>query len=168
MSNALITNSTLEDIADAIRAKLGTQATMLPSEMAGNIADIPSGGGEAVTLLWTNSSVSSSFASQDVALDLSGYRYVIIRVKESTSSSNYMTYLIRVKNVAAKLGFADKQYSGYPASYDRSATASSTKVAFGNCNAHYYNGSSSQSPMVNSYCIPYKIWGLTTEINDLA
>ena len=167
MSNALITNSTLTDIANAIRAKTGSQATMLPSEMAGNIADIPSGGGEAVVALWTNSSSTSSFSAQDVEIDLSSYTYIILKVRESTSSSNYSTFVIRVNNVAAKLGFADKQYSGYSASYDRSATASSTKVAFGNCNAHYYNGSSSQSPMVNSYCIPYKIWGLTTALTDL-
>lgn len=45
MSNALINNQTLTDIADAIRAKLGTQDSMLPSEMAGNIREISGGGG---------------------------------------------------------------------------------------------------------------------------
>lgn len=45
MANALITNKTLTDIADAIRAKGGATGTMLPSAMAGNIRNISGGGG---------------------------------------------------------------------------------------------------------------------------
>ncbi len=45
MSNALINNQTLTDIADAIRSKLGTQATMIPGDMPSNILSIPSGSG---------------------------------------------------------------------------------------------------------------------------
>lgn len=68
MSNALIANSTLEDIADAIRAKLGTQATMLPSEMAGNIRQISGGGGG----IYQQKTVHPAAVSQTVNPD-SGY-----------------------------------------------------------------------------------------------
>lgn len=46
MSKSVITDSLLTDIADAIRAKAGTQATMTPAEMAQAIEDIPQGGRE--------------------------------------------------------------------------------------------------------------------------
>lgn len=45
MSNAIITNETLKDIADAIRAKGGASGSMLPREMAGNIRNIDGSGG---------------------------------------------------------------------------------------------------------------------------
>lgn len=45
MSKALITESTLTAIADAIRAKAGTTAAMKPGEMAAAIAAIPKGSG---------------------------------------------------------------------------------------------------------------------------
>ena len=79
MSNALINNSTLEDIADAIRAKLGSQETMRPSEMAGNIGRISGGGGAStLDLLWTNPSPNVSFSAQTVSIDLTDYSAVVI------------------------------------------------------------------------------------------
>ena len=45
MTKALITESTLTAIADAIRAKGGTSAALTPAQMATAIAAIPSGGG---------------------------------------------------------------------------------------------------------------------------
>lgn len=45
MSVSYITDSVLEDIADAIRAKNGSQDTYTPVEMATAITNIPSGGG---------------------------------------------------------------------------------------------------------------------------
>ena len=45
MAVGLITDTYLQDIADAIRAKLQTQDTYLPSEMANAIMSIPTGGG---------------------------------------------------------------------------------------------------------------------------
>jgi hypothetical protein len=45
MSNAIITNETLKDIADAIRAKGGASGSMLPREMPGNIRNIDGSGG---------------------------------------------------------------------------------------------------------------------------
>ena len=45
MADYLIHDSTLEDIADAIRAKTGKSATMTPLEMPSEIASIETGGG---------------------------------------------------------------------------------------------------------------------------
>lgn len=45
MSKVAITESYISDIADAIRLKLDTEDTYRPSEMAGAILSIPSGGG---------------------------------------------------------------------------------------------------------------------------
>ena len=44
MSKGTITQEYLEDIADAIRGKLGVQTTYTPPQMAGAIDSIPSGG----------------------------------------------------------------------------------------------------------------------------
>ncbi len=44
MANLLVEKESLEDIADAIRAKNGSSTTYKPSEMAGAISAIPSGG----------------------------------------------------------------------------------------------------------------------------
>ena len=46
MTKALITESTLTAIADAIRAKGGASGTMTPAQMAAAITAIPSGGGD--------------------------------------------------------------------------------------------------------------------------
>lgn len=46
MTKALITESTLTAIADAIRAKGGTSAALTPAQMAAAITAIPSGGGD--------------------------------------------------------------------------------------------------------------------------
>lgn len=45
MSTLLIQSGTLDDIADAIRAKTGSVASMTPLQMPTEIASIPSGGG---------------------------------------------------------------------------------------------------------------------------
>lgn len=46
MSKSVITDALLTDIADAIRAKAGSQASMTPAQMAQAIEDIPQGGRE--------------------------------------------------------------------------------------------------------------------------
>jgi hypothetical protein len=45
MANVLIENTTMQKIANSIRAKTGKTYTMLPSEMPDEIASIETGGG---------------------------------------------------------------------------------------------------------------------------
>ena len=54
MGNVLVNESSLENIADAIRAKEGEDAggTMTPSQMATRITNLPSGGGVARPTTW--------------------------------------------------------------------------------------------------------------------
>ncbi len=52
MSNYLIQDSTLTDIADAIRAKSGSQATIDVADFATEIENLPSGGGGQPALTW--------------------------------------------------------------------------------------------------------------------
>ena len=60
MSQVRVTESSLETIADAIRAKLGVQTTYRPSEMAAAIQSIPTltATVEGSTLVLTGSAVS--------------------------------------------------------------------------------------------------------------
>ena len=66
MSTLLIQSGTLDDIADAIRAKTGKVASMTPLEMPDEIESISGGGGEASTLVITTDT-SGSYASVLVA-----------------------------------------------------------------------------------------------------
>lgn len=61
MSQSVINDSTLTSIADAIRAKGGTSDQLLPSQMAGAIEAIPSGGGEWVKQPWFTGDESKWF-----------------------------------------------------------------------------------------------------------
>lgn len=50
MPKVLVTESHLEDIADAIRGKNGSQNTYTPAQMASAITNIPSGGSSGTTV----------------------------------------------------------------------------------------------------------------------
>lgn len=60
MAKVTLTESSLENIADAIRAKLGVQTTYKPGEMAAAIQSIPTltATVEGSTLILTGSAVS--------------------------------------------------------------------------------------------------------------
>lgn len=74
MSNAIVNNASLQDIANAIRAKTGTAGTMLPSEMAGKISAIPG----SATLTTKNITQNGTYnASSDNA---DGYSSVTVSV----------------------------------------------------------------------------------------
>ena len=82
MSEYLIQDSTLTDIADAIRAKDGSSAPILTEDMADAIAAIPTGGGEAYEL-----------HSVQITLSASTPIYTILKtyVKECSSWRIYPT-----------------------------------------------------------------------------
>lgn len=88
MAQYIITDTTLEDIADAIRAKTGKSASMTPLEMPTEIASI-SGGGETVTTLWTNSNPSSSFSAQTITLSDVATNYRKLRIEVYQGDGNY-------------------------------------------------------------------------------
>lgn len=67
MSTMLIQSGTLDDIADAIRAKTGSSASMTPLQMPTQIASIPSGGG-GVNILSGDMPLSSQGSEGDMFL----------------------------------------------------------------------------------------------------
>lgn len=67
MANVLVENSSLEDIADAIRSKIGTQTKYKPSEMADAISAI-SGGGITPTGTKTINLTQNGTTTEDVTI----------------------------------------------------------------------------------------------------
>ena len=87
--NYLIKSETLEDIADAIREKTGSQDTIAVSDFASEIENIPSGGGD---LDWS----AIGYESTPQAI-VDGYNYALQIQNEWTTNSklaNYPTVLI--------------------------------------------------------------------------
>lgn len=62
-TKCVVNKSTMTDIADAIRTKGGTSATLLPSEMPAAIANLPSGGG--ATTVQYDSTTGQLYVEQD-------------------------------------------------------------------------------------------------------
>ena len=101
------------------------------------------------TLLWTNSSTTSNFASQTVTVSQSvaNFKLLLIAIVNSTSAQNSQFNIVNpgITNKVSNAGYSDNAI--------RTVTASGTSVTFSNAQ----HGSSSTA---NGYAIPYKIWGL--------
>lgn len=67
MSKAIITESYLEDIADAIRGKTGGSDTYTPAQMAAAISAIPSG--SSAELIYSGTVTSSTTSTSSALLD---------------------------------------------------------------------------------------------------
>lgn len=80
MANVLVQESSLTAIADAIRAKNGTEDTYKPADMASAIANIPSGGGEK-PLSELQTAQISKYLGSDGTVDLSAYVDDFAKVK---------------------------------------------------------------------------------------
>lgn len=101
--------------------------------------------GMIIDLLWTNPNPTSAFAAQTVALDLSGYDAVIIRVDQERCKT-YVCF------VGYQYDFATVP-SGYtPASFGRLATISSSGITFG---SGYYN-----TGINDTVIVPAQIYGV--------
>ena len=105
MTDYLIQDSTLTDIADAIRAKDGSSAPILTEDMADAIAAIPSGGGNPITKdEWTLASdyngTTQGFYYGTNYIDRTFVGVQIIHIDGNTASSN-----------AAKGVYIDNHYS---------------------------------------------------------
>lgn len=86
MARVLINESNLQNIADAIRGKNGTQNTYTPSQMADAITAIPtSSGGESVWFDDRNESVKAYLAGAEVYTDANRGSTSVIRNYASTS-----------------------------------------------------------------------------------
>lgn len=108
------------------------------------------GGGVSVgDLLWSNTSPSSTFNSQTVALDLTSYGWVVIETRYGTSGANKSMVLIEKGTVDST---DEKLSRGYASTAQRIATVTDTGVAFDN---GILNGNTN-----NSYAIPTRIWGI--------
>lgn len=105
MADYLIQDSTLTDIADAIRAKTGGSSAMTPAEMVTAIGSIPSGGGSQITKdEWTLASdyngTTQGFYYGTNYIDRTFVGVQIIHIDGNTASSN-----------AAKGVYIDNHYS---------------------------------------------------------
>ena len=111
------------------------------------------GGGSSWTLLWSNSSPSSSFAAQTIPLSLSAYSVIAIACKQQDSTAIDMaipclgfvgnTLQCCIPNIGSTQYF-----------YKRTATIASTGVTF---STGYRNTNSTTG---TNYCIPVAIYGV--------
>lgn len=121
--------------------------------------DVPS-----LDLLWQNASPTSEFASQEVAVDPRGYRFLLIRFLLTNDSTHYVTKLVRVAS-----GQSDRVVSAnYPNAgfwigyrYINSQTTSN-KVQIGNFLGAQRTSSTNWNSLssANTYCIPTHIYGI--------
>ena len=78
MGNVLVQESSLQAIANAIRAQNGSQDTYTPAQMAPAIMDIPSGGGSEAVLITKTVSINGTSHAEDDGAD--GYSDVTVDV----------------------------------------------------------------------------------------
>lgn len=107
--------------------------------------------GMAMTLIWTNTDPSSSFAAQTVAVDLAGYDAVAIRTLFSTSSQQPLPlgFYICDNTLTCYIPLTARTTNN---NGGRLFTFEDDGMAF---QAGYYSGSSN-----NAYAIPYQIYGV--------
>lgn len=117
-------------------------------------------GGVSITKLWQNARPTSDFAEQTISLALSGYDAVEIEYYASTSK----TILdVTKKKIGAKsflTGYMNQQStSGYINVITRLINVTTSGIKFEKGFAKRTSDNSTASNY-NSYCIPYKIYGV--------
>lgn len=130
MSSLIIQSGTLEDIADAIRAKTGGQSAMTPAEMITAIGTISGGSTSNIT-----------FTGNDLSYFLSSYYTALLRNAGEQASSNLasiMTTIFSHLNITTSdinnLCFSG--YSGATIPFTINLLANSaynTRYLFNNC-----------------------------------
>lgn len=122
MSTLLIQSGTLDDIADAIRAKTGSAASMTPLQMPTQIASIPSGGSGGVSILSGNAPLSNLGSEGDMFLQ---YPPMGIRCPNGGGYSNIgysgndnSEYVIEFKITQAQSSTTPVLFGGKPSSAD--------------------------------------------------
>ena len=125
---------------------------------AGALANL---GGVSMKSLWTNASPTSDFAAQTISLNLSGYKYVLVRYLYSKDYQNEDQIAVVKVGRSAYLTFTGAASSGSGNIFlsQRRISVGSTSVAFGA--PLYKNYSSTAKPTANNkYCIPVEIIGI--------
>lgn len=92
MAQVLVNESSIEDIADAIRAKNGSSDTYLPSEMGDAIRNIPAGGG-GVTGVKGNAESSYRTGNVNLAPADIGAKAVQSAVSNPSASGNAIAFI---------------------------------------------------------------------------
>lgn len=111
MAKVLVTESYLEDIADAIRAKLESEDTYSPSEMAGAIGQISGGATLISKTITENGTYSAADDSadgySDVTVDVAGggggSRTYVSTTDPSQSQGHIGDYYIKYNNPSARV-----------------------------------------------------------------
>jgi len=114
--------------------------------------------GVDMDLLWTNSSPTSNFAGQTVALDLSDYKLVLVYFKRTNSSDKYGSSLCHVG--MASNGMCPPQGADATTMATRYYSVNSNGIAFENGVYSNHGGANTSSYVDNNGCIPYKIYGI--------
>lgn len=120
-------------------------------------------GFERKTLLWTNSNVNSSFAGQDVTLDLTNYSGVEILFFSPNNSAfttvlNYYTARAEKNRTSAGICIVGVNTTTNALQvYMRRFTMRNDAIAFWDCD---YLRPSSAPSTGNTYCVPAKIYGI--------
>ena len=118
-----------------------------------------------VDLLWTNSKPTSSFAAQTIALDLSEYSAVVVKMCQTTTAQSTPYCTREFIEVDSKSYYVTVPCTDYwrTVSYSRSnagrnVTVKPTGVTFA---AGMLNGSND-----NSWALPIEIYGVKARINS--
>lgn len=115
------------------------------------ISSLLSSGAVQITKLWENPKTGSTFVSQTLSMDLTGYRFVIITARATTTSSVYASWACLIGRT--------QSISAYTTKFNfRQVTVSSTGVSFGTGKFMPSYGASYTDD--DTYTIPVVIYGV--------
>lgn len=107
-----------------------------------------------MTLLWTNGSPSSTFASQTISLDLSSYTHIGVIFKQSNSVNYYLPLAIYQKGLSGTF----TAHSNGTLTRRSVTSINNTGVTFNG--GLYYDENMDAEQDSNGSVIPYKIYGI--------
>lgn len=154
--------SLFSDIADAIRTKTGSTASIVADDFPTEISNIPSGGSATEDLLWTNPDPTVQFDPQTVNLSgsLLNYEYVkvgygISRVDTVEKFDIVYRHQLPTDITTAETFVASLAYRATSYYYVRAyGSPTNTSIIFGD--------SIRQTTKLNTSLIPWHIWGVNT------
>ena len=101
------------------------------------------------TQLWTNPNPTNSYGANTEDMDLSGYRFVLVGFR--TSTTYYYAW--------CEVGRSTYVFQAAYRNYRRSISVTTSGITFGNCQYYATYGSNTASSD-NTFLIPNKIWGV--------